>query len=120
MWDASSGRQIRIMEVNALAIHSIAFSADGKRLASASRGGTVQIWDTASGEMVRSLQVTPNAHGSPRAVAFSPDGRHLVCAPANGDIGIWNLSSGEKERVMKAMLQMKKLDIAELERAAQS
>ena len=45
------------------AVHSVAFSADGKRLASASRDGTVKVWGT--------LQVVLKGHHGEEQVTFS-------------------------------------------------
>ena len=58
---------------------SVSISHDGKNIASASRDGTVRIWDVKDGRAVHTVR--PDAgDGAPRAVAFSPAGPLLACA----------------------------------------
>ena len=57
----------------------MAFSPDGRRLATAGEDRKVKIWDTASGHEVLTLSGHTDMIYS---VAFSPDGRHLASAGA--------------------------------------
>ena len=58
----------------------VAFSPDGKELATGSKDRSVKIWDTASGRL---LQTLPRFESSIQSIAFSPDGRLL----ASGQFG---------------------------------
>ena len=60
----------------------MAFSPDGKRLASASGDGTVKVWDAATGQETLTLK---GHTGVVSSVAFSPDGKRLASAGRRPD-----------------------------------
>ncbi|MGH9855001.1 MAG: WD40 repeat domain-containing protein, partial [Blastocatellia bacterium] len=67
------------------AVNDIAFSPDGKTLASGSDDETIRLWDAQTGELKRTL----SGQGEEvTAIAFSPDGKMI--ASASGDL-IWLL-----------------------------
>ena len=72
-------------------VEDAAFSPDGKSLAIASREGTVQLFDVATGELLFSLK----GHSSAViALAFSPDGRTLATGGSDQTIRLWNAETG--------------------------
>src|SRR5262249_2353559 len=65
----------------------VAFSADGRRLASASTDRTVKLWDVATGKEALTLRGHLDTVWS---VAFSPDGRRLVSASIDQTVRVWD------------------------------
>jgi tetratricopeptide (TPR) repeat protein len=65
----------------------VAFSSDGKTLASASWDKTIKIWDSSTGKVIRTL----SGHSSSvNGVAFSSDGKTLASASTDNTIKIWD------------------------------
>ncbi|SLM38950.1 wd40 repeat-like partial, partial [Lasallia pustulata] len=70
IWDAATGATLQTLEGHSDWIKAVAFSPDGKQLASGSYDMTVRIWDAASGATLQTLE----GHSDwIKAIAFSPD-----------------------------------------------
>ncbi|MEB3223276.1 MAG: WD40 repeat domain-containing protein [Candidatus Sericytochromatia bacterium] len=75
----------------------VAYSPDGRRLASASKDGTIRIWDLASGQV---LQVLRANEGPWSGVAFSPSGQLVAGSGEMGRVLIWNATTGALTRTL--------------------
>ena len=85
VWDAATGEKVLVLEGHDFEgrrpksyLTGLAFSPDGKRLATSSSDTTVRLWDAASGREVLVLHGHVDIVDS---VAFSPDGKRLASIP---------------------------------------
>jgi WD40 repeat protein/uncharacterized caspase-like protein len=92
LWDVASGREIGAISGHGRGVSKVAFSRDGKLLASGSTDSTIKIWDVATQKELRML----TGHSAPiESMDFSPDGRLLASAGDDGSTFVWDTKTGE-------------------------
>src|SRR5438105_1504200 len=76
-------------------VSSLAYSPDGKVLASAGYDNMVRFWDPATGKELRKLGGSYNPLSS---VSFSPDGKTIVAGSYDNILRFWDVKSGNLVR----------------------
>ena len=72
-------------------VHSVCWSPDGSRLASASDDKTVRVWDASTGEAVHVLE---GHEDTVYSVCWSPDGSRLASASRDTTVRVWRFTLG--------------------------
>jgi WD40 repeat protein len=95
LWKAATGEVVRTLAGDRGVIQSLAYSPDGKRLASASQQG-VSVWDTAGGEEVRTWKGHSDGAivGGANSVAFSPDSKLVASTGNDGTLLVCSAEDG--------------------------
>ena len=97
LYETSTGRQIHELEQRA--VYDMSFSPDGKTLATAGAYSTIVLWETSTGNQIRTLR---GHTASVYSVSFSPDGKTIASGSSSPDntIRLWETSTGRFLRTL--------------------
>src|SRR6202041_3196085 len=101
-WSADAGKLLQTLQGDQVSLTSVAFSPDGKRIASASVSREVKIWEWETARKVFEFQRPGSfeSDGQP-SVSWSPDGRQLAAGCSTGEILIWDTATGREIRTLQ-------------------
>jgi WD40 repeat protein len=94
VWDWRNGQLLHTFAGHEKHRVSVAFSRDGRRLASGNWAGSVKLWDAEAfgGEPLRTFRET---HYPVGALAFDKDGGRLATASYNRHVDVWDTTTGD-------------------------
>jgi WD40 repeat protein/uncharacterized caspase-like protein len=120
LWDVQTGREVWKVEAHPIPISAIAFSPNGRLLASAANHGAadvagyklvpslenlrelskIRIWDVTSGRAVTALGDV-DFYMPITTLTFSPDGQVLACGGYTNIITLWDITSGARLKTLR-------------------
>jgi WD40 repeat protein len=106
VWDVATGKELLSFEGHDNLINCLAFSPDGKRLATGSEDTTIMLWDLATGK----TQATLKGHRAyVNSLAFTPNGMILASGagdnnpsnPVASETKLWDPEAGKEQAPLK-------------------
>jgi WD40 repeat protein/transcriptional regulator with XRE-family HTH domain len=86
----------RAWQAHTIVVYHLAFSPDGRTLASGSWGGVLKLWDVESSSLLWSGRHAGHIH----SVAFSPDGAVVASSGDDATIRLWDRHSGKEQQIL--------------------
>jgi eukaryotic-like serine/threonine-protein kinase len=92
IWDATTGQKLYALQGHTASAWKLAFSPDGRCLATPHTDGTIILWDLATRKPLKTFR----RHGNiVSCVRFSPDGQWLASASMDETVQLWRVDSDE-------------------------
>jgi WD40 repeat protein len=88
--DLPGGKLLLMHEMHRVpsyAVNAVAWSPDGKRIASGSQDKTVQVWDASSSNTL--LTYRGHSYAAVSSVGWSPDGKRIASGSWDGTVQVW-------------------------------
>jgi COMPASS component SWD3 len=93
LWDVRAARVMRSLPAHSDPVSGVDFVRDGTLIVSCASDGLIRVWDTATGQCLRTLVHEDNAPVTD--VRFSPNGRYVLAWTLDSCIRLWNYVEGK-------------------------
>jgi WD40 repeat protein len=90
IWEIETGRELHTLAGHRGSVLEVVITPDGKRIVSAGSDRTVRIWDTASGNELRSVAVNSAVH-----LTVSADGKRIITT-GSFTLSVWDTETGDE------------------------
>ncbi len=102
LWDVGSGKLVRILKDDqGTPCFLPVFAPDGKTIATSSVNGSIKLWDSSNGALLRTIYDAHNREMI-RGLEYSPDGKNLACTRQSGQaLELWDVASGSLVRIFR-------------------
>ena len=97
LWNPADGKEMKNLGAHAGAVYAVAFSPDGKHLASAGADMTIKIWDVAAQKELKTLK---GPTGAVTALAYTPDGT-LLSVGQDRIFRVWDVNAGKESKTLQ-------------------
>ncbi len=95
LWDIATGQELANLKGHTAPLHSLAFSADGRTLASAGDDNFIKLWDVSANSLKERATLTCPSGGA-TALSFSPESKTLAISHNNGLLSLWESATGKE------------------------
>jgi COMPASS component SWD3 len=93
LWDVRAARVMRSLPAHSDPVSSVDFVRDGTLIVSCSHDGLIRVWDTSTGQCLRTIVHEDNAPVT--CVRFSPNGKYILAWTLDSCIRLWNYIEGK-------------------------
>jgi WD40 repeat protein len=97
LWDVATGVTGGVFQGHSKGVESLAFSPDGRLLASGGEDRQIKVWDM-NGRQLLTLALTSDV----TSLAFSPDGNLLAAGSLGRTIKVWRLAAAELVKTLRS------------------